>query len=321
VKFYTVDSHCDTVHLFTKGHYNFWQQNTCGQIDYPRLKQGGVNLQFFALFIEPEYKPFLALPRALQLLEHLLSELEKNQDKIILLKTKTDLQKAVLNPRKLAIIMALEGGEPLEGGREIIQIFHRLGLRSVGLTWNQRNRLADGVGMGEAAGGLTKLGKKVVKNLNSLGMVVDGAHLAKRGFYDLLETATKPVLISHANAAALCPHPRNLDKEQILALKAQKGVVGLTFYPDFIAEKDATLEKLLDHFCYVADLAGTEILGLGSDFDGIDKVLPELADVSCLPVLTAGLRRRGFTEKEIASIMGENMLKLLSANLSEEDEK
>ncbi|NLM51932.1 MAG: membrane dipeptidase [Firmicutes bacterium] len=320
MKFYTVDAHCDTVHLFAQEHYNFWQENTCGQIDYPRLKQGGVNLQFFALFVEPEYKPFLALSRALQLMEHFFCTLEKNKANTIFIKTKKELQEAVQNPHKLAVIMALEGGEPLESSKEILHIFYRLGLRSVGLTWNQRNQLADGVGVGKGASGLTKMGKEIVKHLNRLGIVVDGAHLAKRGFYDLLETATKPVLVSHANAAALCPHPRNLDKEQLLALKAHKGVVGLTFYPDFIAEKEATLEKLLDHFCYIADLAGVEILGLGSDFDGIEKVLPELSNVSHLPALTAGLRRRGFSEKEIAAIMGENMLKLLSSNLLEEEE-
>lgn len=319
--FYTVDAHCDTVHLFAKEQYDFWRQNTCGHIDYPRLKRGGVNLQFFALFVEPEYKPFLALPRALQLLEHLLQEMEKEKEKTILIRTKNDLQRAVENPQKLAVLMALEGGEPLEGGKEIIQVFYRLGLRCVGLTWNQRNQLADGAGVGEGAGGLTKQGRDVVNFLNSLGIVVDGAHLSKRSFYDLLDASDKPVLVSHANAAALCPHTRNLDKEQLLALKSHKGVVGVTFYPDFIAPQEATLEKLLDHFCYMADLAGVEILGLGSDFDGIEKVLPELSDVSRLPVLTAGLRRRGFAEKEIAAIMGGNMLRLLSANLAEEENK
>ena len=157
--------------------------------------------------------------------------------------------------------------------------------------------------------------------MNRLGIVVDGAHLATKSYFDLLEIAENPSWFPTPMLFPCAPI-RNLTDDQLRALRDKGGVVGLTFYPPFISEKEpANLDKLLDHFCYIADLAGTEVLGLGSDFDGIDQVLPELPDVSCLPSLKEGLRARGFTEKELSAILGGNIVDLLLQNLPESDTK
>ncbi|NLZ94130.1 MAG: membrane dipeptidase [Firmicutes bacterium] len=318
--FFIIDGHCDTVHHFreTKG-YNFSETNSIGHIDLPRLKEGGISLQFFALFVEPEYKPFQALQRTLQLAEHFLCEMGKNSEQVKVIRTLQDLEEA-MTQQKLGALMTLEGAEALEGGVEILQILYRLGLRGVGLTWNQRNGLADGVDVGAAAGGLTKLGKRMVQEMNRLGIIVDGAHIAPRGFFDLLETSTKPIVITHANAAALCSHPRNLTDEQLRALRDHGGVVGLTFFPDFIAEKgQATLAQLLDHFCYIADHFGIDILAIGADYDGIETTVEELSDVSKVPLLLNGLLERGFSKKEVQKIAGENLLNIVRNTLPREE--
>ncbi|MCR3921659.1 MAG: dipeptidase [Firmicutes bacterium] len=314
------DGHCDTVHLFRgRRGYLFANRNTTGHIDLPRLQEGGVTMQFFALYIEPEFKPDQALSRTLQLAEHFLSEMGKNSEQVQIIRTQRDLARASKD-KKLAALMTLEGGEPLEGGVEVLQILYRLGLRGVGLTWNQRNGLADGVGVGAAAGGLTQLGKIMVREMNRLGMIVDGSHIAPRGFFDLLETSTSPVVITHANAAALCAHPRNLTDEQLYLLRDQGGVVGLTFYPAFIREEGpATLSHLLDHFCYIAEHMGTDMIAIGADFDGIDETVVELSDVSKLPLLMQGLVERGFTEAEVRSMMGENLLRIVNNTLIRRD--
>ena len=317
---FIADGHCDTVHHFrgTAG-YNFSKANNIGHIDLPRLQKGGVALQFFALFVEPEFKPFQALQRTLQLMEHFLSEMKKNGDQIKVIRTQQDLAEAI-KQQKLAALMSLEGAEALEAGVEILQIFFRLGLRGVGLTWNQRNGLADGVSVGKAAGGLTKLGKTMVQEMNRLGIIVDGAHLAPRGFFDLLETSTKPVVISHANAAALCSHPRNLSDEQLKALRDHGGVVGLTVFPDFIVDEGpATLADLLDHFCYIAEHFGTDILAIGADYDGIKNTVEELSDVSKMPLLLHGLLERGFSKNEVKKIAGENLLRIVRSTLPKEE--
>ncbi|HZK24629.1 MAG TPA: dipeptidase [Oscillospiraceae bacterium] len=315
-----VDGHCDTVHHYrhTEG-YNFAQRNKVGHLDLPRLQEGGVALQFFALFIEPEFKPHQSVTRALQLAEHFIAEMGKNSEQVQIVKTQQDLTDA-LTQRKLAALMTLEGAEPLEGGVEILHILYRLGLRGVGLTWNQRNGLADGVGVGAGAGGLTELGKTMVREMNRLGIIVDGAHITPRGFYDLLETSSEPIVVSHANAHHLCAHPRNLTAEQLQALRDHGGVVGLTFFPTFIVDDGpASLSQLLDHYCYIADHFGTDILGIGADYDGIESTVAELPDVSHLPLLVKGLQERGFTESEVRQIMGENFLRIVRSTLPEED--
>ena len=316
-----VDGHCDTVQLFT-GHedsYTFGLLNKVGQVDLPRLRQGGVDVQFFALYIEPQYKPCGALQRTLYLLEHFWREMGKYSKDVVVVKNVNDLHRAKMTG-KLAALLALEGGDALDSV-EVLQVLYRLGLRSVGLTWNQRNLLADGVGVGASAGGLTPLGKTMVTEMNRLGIIVDAAHIAHRGFFDILELATKPMVVTHANAAAICSHRRNLNEDQLRALRDQGGVVGLTYYPPFVREDgEANLENLLDHFCYIAEHFGISVLGLGSDYDGIDYTVKGLEDVSRLPHLTEGLQRRGFSQEEICAILGGNFLRVMQNCLPQEGE-
>jgi membrane dipeptidase len=312
-----IDGHCDSVHLFTgvKGTYDFGEENTVGHIDLPRLVRGGVDVQFFALYIEPEYQQYGALRRAIILMEHFHREIGKYKDSISVVLNQNDLDHALSSDR-IAALLSLEGAEALGLDIEVLHSLHRLGLRSVGLTWNGRNMLADGVGVGESAGGLTSFGKEVVTEMNQLGMIVDAAHLAPRGFYELLDISATPVVVTHANASGVCKHRRNLDDDQLRALNEQGGVVGMSFYPAFISnEKPATIEMLLDHFCYIADSFGTDLLGIGSDYDGIPETVMGLEDVSSLPLLTHGLIKRGFSEDEITKILGGNFLRVLRTTL------
>lgn len=186
------------------------------------------------------------------------------------------------------------------------------------MTWNGRNELADGVGESETEGGLTRFGRAVVQEMNRLGMVVDASHLSEAGFWDVLEVSNQPVITSHANSRCICNHRRNLTDEQIRALAARGGVIGLTFYPDFIHPDQPSLEKLLDHMDHIISLAGVDCIGLGSDFDGIDQVTSGLEDISRLPAITEGRWRRGYREEEIAKILGGNFLRVLQQVLPEQ---
>lgn len=308
-----VDGHCDTIRWFMEPRdvYDFGRLNEVGHLDLPRMVEGGVKLQFFALCLEPQFKPWGALRRAMTYTNRFYRVLSEHREHVKLIDSAEAL-KELGSAGYIGALLSLEGGEPLEGSLDVLDIFFRLGYRAVGLAWNDRNELADGVGVGASAGGLTKLGKAVVRRMNQLGMVVDAAHLAPRSFYDVLECSSSPVLVSHANVRALCPHPRNLDDDQLKALKERGGVVGMTFYPPFIKEDgQAELEHLLEHFCYVAEKYGVEMLGIGSDFDGIKQAVAGLEDASRYGCLAEGLKRRGFTAADIKKIMGENILSLL----------
>lgn len=312
-----IDGHCDSIHLFTgvKGKYSFSEENTVGHIDLPRLIRGGIDVQFFALYIEPEYQQCGALRRALILGEHFYREIGKCNDSISVVLDQNGLDYALIKG-KIAALLSLEGAEALGQDIEVLHSLHRMGIRSIGLTWNGRNMLADGVGVGPSAGGLTSFGRAVVSEMNRLGMVVDGAHLSPRSFYELLDISATPVVVTHANATGVCKHRRNLDDDQLRALNEQGGVVGMSFYPSFISNnKSATIDMLLDHYCYIADRFGTDVLGIGSDYDGIPETVLGLEDVSGLPLLTHGLIKRGFTEEEITKILGGNFLRVLRNTL------
>ncbi len=315
------DGHCDTVHLFRRRQgYDFALDNSIGHVDLPRLHRGGVNIQCFAVYVEQKYKPCGALRRTLSLFEHFLQVMAENKDKAAIIRDREDLD-AVLAEGKLASLLAVEGGEALEGNLDVLHSLYRLGMRGMGLTWNDRNELADGVGVGSAAGGLTQLGRSVVREMNSLGIMVDAAHLSPRSYYDVLEYSATPVMVTHANASGVYAHRRNLDDDQLRTLRDQGGVIGICFYPPFISSPQHTgIESLLDHFCYIAHRFGVGMLSLGSDFDGIDEVVPGLEDVSKLPVLTAGLLKRGFSENEVKLILGGNFVKALGKILPERQE-
>ncbi len=311
-----VDAHCDTVRLFNGIHKSshFGQRNEVGHLDLPRLREGGVKIQFFSLYVEPEYKTCAALRRAPTLMEHFLQEMGKHAESVTVIKSWHELELA-LTKGSLGAILALEGAEALESV-EILHILYRLGLRSVGLTWNERDMLADGVGAGVNPGGLTSLGREMVREMNRLGILVDAAHLAPRGFCELLTESSLPIVVTHANAAGVCSHKRNLSDEQLRLLRDNDGVVGLTYYPPFVANSvTCSIEALLDHFCYIADRFGVGILGLGSDYDGISTVVTGLDDVSRLPILTEALLRRGFSSKEVKQILGENFLRVIKKNM------
>lgn len=302
-----VDGHCDTLLHAANEKRNICRPSDTGHIDLIRLKQGGVKVQFFAAFIETIYKPFSSLTRATQLIDTFYSEIELCGGLLVpgfsLRQIKRDLKDG-----KITAILGIEGGEALNADLAVLRMLFRLGVRFLGLTWNQRNQIADGVGESITGGGLTRFGREVVREMNSLGMVIDLAHISEAGFWDVLQVSGHPVIVSHANCYKLCDHPRNLKDDQIQALAKTGGVFGLSFVPDFMGKN---IDDFLDHLDYVAGLAGTDVIAIGSDFDGIEETPEGLKDCRCYPGITAKLMERGYTEKEIRGIMGENMFRLM----------
>lgn len=308
------DCHCDTVSLMGNKDYNFTVRNSCGHIDLPRLQEGGVGLQFFAVCVAPD-KGRNYLQAALEQVARYHHTLASNREQLVGLERISDLNTAV-QEKKVAALLALEGAEPIEGSPELLDIFYRLGVRSLSLTWNHRNTYADGAGVGEAGGGLTRSGRELVRVLGRRDIVLDLAHLSTRCFYEALELSARPPLVSHANARQLCDHPRNLDDEQLRALASRDGVIGLSFYPYFVTgEAIAAMEHLLDHFVHIAGLIGVEHIAFGSDFDGIDCTVDGISGASDYDLLLEALGKRGFLPAEIKLIAWGNVKKMLEMNL------
>jgi len=309
-KLNVVDCHCDTILEVARGKSGLCRPSLTGHVDIFRLREGGVGVQFFAAFIEPVYKPFGSLQRALQLIDTFYTETESSHGIIVPGFTFKQIRNK-LREDKIVAVLGIEGGEALNGDVSVLRMLYRLGVRFLGLTWNQRNQIADGVGERITGGGLTNFGREVIREMNQLGMIIDLAHISEAGFWDALQLSQAPVMVSHTNCYALCEHPRNLTDDQIKALAAMRGIMGLSFVPDFLGSKRNSIDGFLDHVDYVAGLVGTSVIAIGSDFDGIEKTPEGLEDCRCYPMIARGLLDRGYTQQEVGDIMGGNVLRFM----------
>lgn len=191
-------------------------------------------------------------------------------------------------------------------------------MRALTLTWNHRNALADGAGENATGGGLTKFGKEVVREMERLGMLVDVSHLSDAGFWDVEKLAKKPFIASHSNARAVCAVQRNLTDDQLRAIAAKGGVVGLNFYPNFLAKGEkAGIEDILRHTLHMLDIMGEDHIGFGSDWDGIDNTPHDLLHLGEMPQLLA--RMEAELGKDILEkIREKNFLRILREVLPQE---
>jgi membrane dipeptidase len=281
----------------------------------------------------------LMLWGSLWALDMLWEEAEESKDSIAICLNTKDID-AALAAGKIAILMTMEGGRPLEGKPNLetlvgLRTFYRQGLRAIQLVDNGRNRIGDGKGEARARGGLTHFGVDVVKEANRLGMLVDVAHLTEPGFWDVIETSEDPIIDSHSNARAVCDHPRNLTDEQIRAIAKGEGVIGLTTNASMTSKEvdKPTVEDLIKHVDHIARLVGIDHIGLGPDhlefelevnlwtpakgwlegvFYGIKDTyyVQNLNKISQLPSVTEALVKRGYSEPEVKKVMGENWLRV-----------
>lgn len=307
-----IDGHCDSLGCLLSGERDLIKESESGHWDLARARKGNIKMQFMAAYIESEFKPFLAAQRGLELIEAALNFLDRNKDEIYLIQNKRDLSMLNLQ-KKMGILLSVEGGEILGENIWMLDMIFRLGVRSLGLTWNQRNAIGDGVGERESRGRLSSFGQKVVKRMNKLGMLVDVSHLSESCFWHVIELSEQPVIASHSNAFSICAHPRNLTDQQLVALKKIKGLTGINFCPDFLTEEGkAEIKDLVKHICHIVEIAGIETVGLGSDFDGIDNTPIGLESAAKYALLLEELSKTGFTNEELQKICHGNFERVLN---------
>jgi membrane dipeptidase len=299
------------------------ETNVLSRLHLPTWREGGVNVVVTALYVEEEHKPDRALRRAVTLLGAALDDIAETPD-VAFCTTRAEIDAAVARGQ-VAFVLGIEGGECVQDGVESLRVFHQLGLRVLGLTWNQRNMLAEGVGDERANAGLTELGRRMVGKANQLGILLDVSHLTVASFWDLLAVAEGPVIASHSNARVICGHRRNLHDDQIKALAATGGTIGINFVGDFVHDEGhkASIAHLLSHIDHITGLVGTEHIALGPDYVdylppsqfGLGDHLPYpqgLETIRLLPRLTEALVAHGYSEAAIRGILGENFLRVLT---------
>lgn len=318
-----VDTHCDTLKclmpMFTLPRNSQWDDRSqvgmgtrseMGHIDIPRLKEGGIDCQVFAISsVRDRTRPY-ALRTAMEMIDIFYQECEKNEDSIAPVTTHSGILKAA-KEGKVAAMLSIEGADIIEGKIGMLRVFHRLGVRMVGIVHHLRNELADGVADRRTKGGLSELGVQAVEELDSLGCLIDVSHMSDAGFWDLLDVAKGPVMASHSNARAVCDHPRNMTDEMIEAMAERGGVMGMNFAPGFVHPTDPTVQAVVDHIDHIVGLVGPDHVGLGSDFDGIPYTPAGLEDATKMPNITAELAKRGYANEDIRKILGANHLRLI----------
>jgi microsomal dipeptidase-like Zn-dependent dipeptidase len=212
-------------------------------------------------------------------------------------------------PEQLAGLLATEGLQPLEGQLENVDRLYDAGFRMTGLTHFFDNEVG-GSAHGVDKGGLTDFGSQVIARLQQKNMLVDLAHASKPLIDDVLAISTQPVVVSHTGVAGTCPGPRNLTDKHLKAIAATGGIVGIGYWDGAVCEP--SVANIVKAIRYTADLIGVEHVALGSDFDGATTVP---FDTSGLVHITQGLLDAGFSEAQIASIMGGNLRDLLLETL------
>lgn len=319
-----IDMHCDTIarigEIREQGKSCCLNSNEL-QLDIMRMKEAGYLMQTFALFIDKENTK-QPLEDCFRLLDIFYMEMEKNSQWIRPLTSAAQL----FNNKKngiMSALLAIEEGGVCFGRVDLLRNFYRLGVRLITLTWNYENeigfpnRVMENIPFGkpETERGIKEKGIYFLEEMERLGMIIDVSHLGDAGFYDVCRYTKKPFIASHSNSRTVCPHVRNLTDDMIRMLAERGGVLGINFAAGFTEYKDGqgeigTIDGLIRHMKYIVNLAGIEAVGLGSDFDGIERKI-EMDHCSMMPILAERMKKAGFSEEEVEKICYKNMLRFI----------
>ncbi|HUP45895.1 MAG TPA: dipeptidase [Thermoanaerobaculia bacterium] len=318
--------------------------------DIPRLRRGGVGALFWSVYVSTDLKGADAVRQVLEQIDvvHRLGEIYP--DTFELARTADDVVRIHRNG-KIASLIGVEGGHSIGDSLAVLRQLYALGGRYMTLTHSDNTAWADSATDDPEHNGLTAFGRRVVREMNRLGMLVDLSHVSPKTMHDALDTSAAPVIFSHSSARALTDHTRNVPDDVLRRMKDNGGVVMVTFVPGFTSEKvrkhgaarsaeearlkalyrgqpdtvktrlaewsaanptpKATLADIADHIEHVIRVAGPDHVGLGSDYDGIESVPQGLESVATYPDLLVELFRRGHTDEQLRKLVGLNVLRAM----------
>lgn len=247
---FILDSHCDTPSKLLLGR-DLGVDNARGQVDFPKLKRGGVGCSFFALYTPSNLPTASAALRAMEMLARIYDSVSENNAYAAMAFSMKDIF-ANRDKGLISIMTGMENGSPIGESLPLLRLFYRMGVRYMTLTHNGDNLIADAASEGRTWHGLSPFGRKVIEEMNRLGMIIDLAHASDETFYDCLKHSRKPVVSTHSCCRALANHPRNMTDDMLKALSDNGGVIQINFYPVFLDDKFASefsasgLEALTD---------------------------------------------------------------------------
>lgn len=303
-KYTVIDAHCDTLRVISERGEGL--HSNSGMVSGEMLSKYCRYVQVFATWVDEKCGDTFG--QALRLADKFREEIDKCG--FVHIKDSKALNEVIKNG-KIGAILSLEDGVALGGEIKRLYELYNLGFRLITLTWNGVNEIACGAFSGER-GGLTDFGRKVVREMNRLGMVVDLSHISEEGFWDVLALSAKPVVASHSNAKAICNHSRNLTDDQIVALIKSRGVIGLSVYPDFLGGRDSNIISVIRHVEHILSLGGEGSVGIGTDFDGIKICASGIENAGKLYRLFDEMQKIGYSDELIDKVSYKNFLRLFS---------
>lgn len=300
------DGHCDTLFYLTRKPQE--QLSTShGQWSLEKIGCFGPMAQFFALYWDsalPFYK--MMVKREYKVFQQ---ECKRNAGRMTHCRTAAEAEKA-FKENKVAAFLSMEGAELMGCSLDSLQKAYNMGVRAVNPTWNHANALS-GSHMEEPTRGLSDLGKQYVTKMQELGMLVDVSHLSDPGFWDVIGLAKKPIIATHSDSRAVCPHTRNLTDEQFTALMQNQGVTGLNAYTRFLGEGEVTEETLIAHLEHFLSMGGEKNVALGGDWDGCDSLPKGYSGVWSWASLYESLLKLNYPEKVVKDLFYGNMMRVV----------
>ncbi|WP_051898847.1 dipeptidase [Sciscionella sediminilitoris] len=317
--------------------------------DLVRAAEGGLGAQFWSVYVPCSYTGSSAVTAVLQQIELAHAMVRRYPDRLGLATTAAEAREVFASGR-LASLLGAEGGHCIDDSLTVLRALYRLGVRYMTLTHNENTNWADSATDEPAHGGLTEFGRRVVAEMNALGMLVDLSHVAESTMRAALEVSSAPVIFSHSCAKAVTDSPRNVPDDVLTTMAGNGGVCMVSFVPGFVSKKiaawdeqvraamdaagdryvdlgrrsafietwdgpprpQATLEDVLEHLDHVREVAGIEHIGLGGDYDGVAAQPRGLEDVTGYRLLFDTLAERGWSRTDLGKLAGENALRVLA---------
>lgn len=319
-----VDSHCDTPMKFTKD-FDFSLRHNNVKVDLPKMQEGLEDAVFMVAYLHQEDRDENSLQaatqKAIDILYQIAEQAKRLQTQMGIAYSADDLV-FLKNAGKKAIFLGIENGYALGKDLSNLTLFKNMGVSYITLCHNGDNDICDSAKGNHEHNGLSDFGRKVVTEMNRLGIIVDISHAGDKTVSDVLEISTAPIIASHSSCRSLCNHPRNLTDEQIRAIAAKGGVIQICLYGPFLKDSgEATIEDAIAHINHVVQLVGIEHVGIGTDFDGDDEEkLTGCRAANELPRLTMELLRQGYSETDLARLWGGNLLRVLNTVQAQQEQ-
>ena len=304
---------------------DFGKDNPGVQVDFPKMIRGGVTGSFFALYIPASLSNTEATEYAFTLLDGLKKQVAANADKVAFARNRAEMESNAVRGL-VSIFIGLENGSALLGRKRVLEELYAEGVRYVTLCHSADNDICDSCTGQGRWGGLSPLGRELVRRMNSIGMMIDLAHTSNDTVRDVLELSEKPVAYTHGCCSSLCSHKRNLPDDLIRGICSRGGVVCMSVFPCFLTDSFADYDDdnpdgrempeaglVIDHIAHAVGVAGVDGVGFGTDYDGINHTAKGFESIDKLPVLIDELKARGYSEQDVAKMASYNLLRVISA--------